>query len=47
MRSIEEIINDLCIIGETFKDESGATPTCIPDAVEILMALKTLKEALK
>ena len=44
--TLDEIIRDLGSLGEYFKEESGGcVPACIPEAIEILKAVKTLKEA--
>lgn len=43
--SLEEVIHDLEALGKYFEQETdGCVPVCIPEAVKILKALKTIKE---
>ena len=46
MKSIETTIHDLKVLKEYFEQESGGSvPACLPDAIELLEALKKIKEA--
>ena len=45
---IDEIIHDLKEVGKYFEEETGGSiPLCIPQAIELLEALKKIKEICK
>ncbi len=43
--TLEETIHDLQELGLYIESEIGPIPMCIPRAIELLEALKTIKEA--